>query len=169
MSRSNLKTGIVALVAVVMLLAGCGVSADTVVDALPDRPGTATTVAPSTTATPGATAVPSTTDEPSPTDEPSTTEARGTTTTEPTVTTTPDSTTPGTGGSAGSLPAEARDAFMNECTSGGQTRSTCDCIWGSIEGELDVNSLMEAGSSGSLPPDLQQKIIDATMSCMFGN
>jgi hypothetical protein len=26
---------------------------------------------------------------------------------------------------------------------------------------------MEAGSSGSLPPDLQKKIVDATMGCMF--
>lgn len=145
---------IVATVAlVVLVVAGCGVSTEAVTEALPAR----TTDAPTTTE------APTTTTETTTTTENATTTSAAPTTTEPA----PGSTTPPTGGGTGSLPAEARAAFMGECQSGGQSEATCGCIWDAIEGELDIDSLMEAGSSGSLPPDLQQKIIEATMGCMF--
>jgi hypothetical protein len=151
MKRTNRFTAggpIVALIALIVGVAGCGVSTGVVTDALPAR----TTLASTTTEAPTTTGAPTTTETTTTTVAPSTTEAA------------PDSTA---GGGTGSLPAEARATFMNECQSGGQDEATCTCIWNAIEGELDVDALMEAGSSGSLPPDLQKKIVDATMGCMF--
>ncbi|HET8931330.1 MAG TPA: hypothetical protein VFN21_11785 [Acidimicrobiales bacterium] len=154
-NRSTARAPIVAIVALAALVVtGCGVSADTVTEALPPR----TTDAPATTETPASTT----------TEAPTTTEDATTTSEAPTTTEPSSTTTPSTGG-GGSLPTEARAAFMGECQSGGQSEETCGCIWDAIEGELDVESLMEAGSSGSLPPDLQQKIVDATMGCMFSD
>ncbi len=70
-----------------------------------------------------------------------------------------------TGGGSGTLPPNVKDAFMQSCSQGAG-QATCECVWGKIEHELSIEALMEAGSSGSVPADLQQKIIDATTSCM---
>ncbi|MBS1848331.1 MAG: hypothetical protein JST73_08645 [Actinobacteria bacterium] len=141
----------VAVVTAVLLLGGCGASTSAVVKALPPKPTQrATTVAPTTTEPP-------TTEAPS-TDAPTSSEALPPASTDPSA--------PPTSGGSGSLPAEAQGAFMRECQSGGQPAATCDCIWNAIKGDLDIDTLLNAGSSGSLPPDLEKKIIDATMGCV---
>ncbi len=145
------RASFIVVAALVVALAGCGVDADTVADALPDQ--TAPTTVDSTT-----------TEAPSTTAESTTTEAP--TTTDPS-TTAPATTPPSTGG--GAIPEEARVAFMTECQAGGQPEESCACIWDAIAGDLDVETLMEAGSSGTVPPELQEKIVDATMECLLGS
>lgn len=149
---------LVALVAVTALLVGCGVDVDTVAGKLPQGSGeTATTTAAPTTKAPGTSAAPATSEpETSATTPPDT---------EPPETIVPPSTTSG-GGGTGSLPAVAKEAFMRQCESGGQPAATCECIWGALEKQISIEDLMGAGSNGSLPADLQQKIVEATMQCL---
>ncbi len=137
-------TGTILTVAVlVAVTAGCGVSADAVLDALPASTTVATTV-PDTTA-PETTVPDSTTDAP---------------------TTTLDDAPTTTGGGSGSLPAEAKEVFMESCTEGADA-GVCECVWDAIEDELDIETLMAAGSTETVPPALEQKIVEAMMGCML--
>lgn len=140
---------ILLVVAAAVAMVGCGVSTEAVQDALPPQP----TVSVPPTEAPTTTTVPSTTP---PTSRTPTTEA-------PTTSGAPDV----TGGTGGTLPGEVKDAFMRECTQGAGA-PTCECIWGELEGDLSVTDLLEAGTQGSLPPDLQKKIVAATTRCLVG-
>lgn len=144
---------VLAALALVLVAAGCGVSSDAVLEALPAT--TAVTV-PETTSAPDTTAAPDTTSAPDTTAAPDTTDAPATS---------PPATTGGGGGS-GNLPEQARQAFMESCQSGGQATTMCTCIWDAIESQIDMGELLSAGSTGTIPPDLQQKIVEATMGCL---
>lgn len=153
MKRIHPRPGarIVAAGALVAALTGCGVSTSTVSKAVPSSIQTAgpTTTAPTST-------------------EPPATEAPTTSLDLPDSTEAPDTTAPADGSGTDTLPPEARAAFMSECQTGGQSAATCGCVWDAISGELDINTLMQAGTSGSLPADLEQKIIQAEMGCISG-
>lgn len=103
----------------------------------------------------------------------STTTERATTTTEA-QTTVPDTTAPDMSAPdssdplsspSGSLPASIKDAFMRSCENGGGP-AMCECVWNKIEGELSIQALEDVGNSGTMPADLQQKIVAATTSCI---
>lgn len=150
MKRSTVPAAAGMLVAAALFVAvvtGCGVSTDAVVDALPQA---TTTEAPAPTTTVADTAPETTLGAPS--SAPSTTGGADPSTTL---------------GGSGALPGEAKDAFMQSCTAGGQDDGTCECVWNAIESELDVDTLMAAGSTETLPDELEEKIVQAMMDCMF--
>ena len=148
--RSGLRVSAAVLV-VVALAAGCGVSTQAVRAGLP-----ATTAAPTSTA-------PSTTAAPTTTEASSTTQAS---TTLPDTLLPPLSTEPpSTGGTSGTLPPEIKSQFMTSCVDGGAPSSVCTCIWDKIKSELSVQQLLDAGNNGSLPADLEKKVIDAATAC----
>ena len=146
-SRFATAAGAIAAIVLVAGLAGCGASSDAVLEALPPRTTVATTPAPTTTV------------------EATTTTDATTTTEAPTTTAAPDTTEPSPGGS-GSLPAAAREAFMESCQNGGPSAETCECIWSSIEDDIDIGDLMSAGSTGTLPADLEKKVREAAIGCI---
>lgn len=152
MNRPTLRrlTGAVfAAVCLVTVTAGCGVSTDAVLDALGGQT-TTTAPAPASTTTPPTTVAPDTTPS---TAAPSTTTGSG---------------SPSTTSGSTALPAEAKDAFMQSCTAGGQNDEACACVWDAIEDELDIDTLLAAGSGDTLPAELEQKIVQAMMGCMLG-
>lgn len=152
MTRStgpNILMRVAAVVAVTVVAVGCGVSTDKVVDAIP----VTTVEVDASTSVP--TTAESTTTEPAP-EETTTTRAPATTVSEP---------PPTAGGGSVVLPPEAKDAFMKECAAGAADTDMCACVWDQIQGDLDVETLLAAGSTGEIPPELQTRILEATMEC----
>lgn len=156
LKRTSLVLGVSLLIGA--FTTGCGASTSTVASKLP-----------SSTTAPAKKAAASTTQAPTTAPEITAPETTEPDVTVPDLTLPPDSNTtvPGTtpGGGSGTLPSNVKDAFMQSCSQGAGAK-TCECVWGKIEHELSIEALMEAGSTGSVPADLQQKIIDATTSCM---
>ena len=56
---------------------------------------------------------------------------------------------------------------MESCTEGSQDEAACLCVWDVLEDELDVQSLIEAGQSDSLPEGMEETIVQATLGCML--
>ncbi len=160
-AHRRIVTGIVSIVATVALAAGCGVSAEAVRDALPARPApevaTSTTVAGSTPTT-EAESTTSTTEE-----APTTTEAESTTTEAESTTTGPGD--DDSDDDSGNLPQEAKSAFMAECTQGAP-QDACACVWRALDEQVSASDLASAGSTGTLPADVQQTVIAAMARCM---
>lgn len=157
-STSPAARGLWAAGAIVLTLAlvGCGASTDAVVDALAkDAPSIETTTPDSTTVPEG---------EPTTTVPSETTVPEKPTTTEPSTTEAPPTTRPGSGG--GSLPQQAKAAFMESCVAESQDTAACECVWSAIEDEIDVDQLIAAGASETLPPELQEAIVGALLGCV---
>lgn len=98
---------------------------------------------------------------PTTTEAPATTEAT-TTTEEPATTAAPETTT----GSSGDWPEAAKQKFLESCEGGDASKAAmCECALRAIEPQISVSQLFDAGSTGTLPDDIQKKITDAATEC----
>ena len=139
----------------VVCLAGCGVSASgletmrskasvpTTISStsVPDR--STSTVAPDTTAAPDTSLAPGTTAAPDTSLAPDTTLDTG----------------------SGNWPTSAENQFLSSCEKGQATAPVCECTLRAVEPQVTVQQLAEAGSTGTLPPNIQDKIVQAASEC----
>ncbi len=133
----------VLVAAVVFAVAGCGASSSGV------KATDSTTVATSASTTV----------------EDTTTTVDETTTTEKETTTT-ERRSPTTANSSDGWPEAAKTEFMKSCTSGSDAmKPTCECVLRGIEPLISVADLLDAGTTGSLPADMESMIEDYAKKC----
>lgn len=141
------RRAMVALLAVATLtLASCGASSTAVkaVDTTAAKADTTTTV-----------------------EESSTTVEETTTTVEETTTTDAPATTAATGSSGDEWPTAAKESFMKSCSGGGDSAMVpiCECVLRGAQDKISVADLMDIGTKGSLPSDVQAIITDFAKKC----
>ena len=138
--RSRLRAAAVITVVAAMSLVGCGASTGAVKS---DTKKSSTTAAAATTEAPTTSEAPDTTEESTTTDAPAT-----------------------TSGSSGEWPEAAKQKFLESCEGGDDSKTAiCECALRAIEPQISVSQLFDAGSTGTLPDDVQKKITEAATEC----